>query len=36
VGWGQQSWDEMFFGQVYYKYLEQSRYHQGELVSTLD
>jgi hypothetical protein len=28
VPWGQQSWDEMFFGQVYYKYVDQSRYHQ--------
>ncbi|ALO45848.1 redoxin domain-containing protein [Pseudohongiella spirulinae] len=26
VGWGDQSWDEMFFGQVYYKYVDQSRY----------
>jgi len=35
VGWGQQSWDEMFFGQVYYKYVDQSRYHEGpQLVSS--
>lgn len=26
VGWGDQSWDEMFFGQVYYKYVDQNRY----------
>jgi len=24
VPWGDQSWDEMFFGQVYWKYLDQS------------
>ncbi len=24
VPWGQQSWDEMFFGQVYWKYVDQS------------
>lgn len=30
VPWGDQSWDEMFFGQVYYKYKDQSRYHQDE------
>lgn len=35
VGWGQQSWDEMFFGQVYYKYVDQSRYHEEpQLVSS--
>ena len=27
VPWGDQSWDEMFFGQVYYKFVDQSRYH---------
>lgn len=27
VPWGDQSWDEMFFGQVYYKFADQSRYH---------
>jgi hypothetical protein len=26
VPWGDQSWDEMFFGQVYYKFVDQSRY----------
>lgn len=26
VAWGDQSWDEMFFGQVYFKYVDQSRY----------
>jgi len=26
VPWGDQSWDEMFFGQVYFKYADQSRY----------
>jgi len=26
VPWGDQSWDEMFFGQVYYKFADQSRY----------
>lgn len=26
VPWGDQSWDEMFFGQVYWKYVDQSRY----------
>lgn len=26
VGWGDQSWDEMFFGQVYFKYVDQNRY----------
>lgn len=26
VPWGDQSWDEMFFGQVYWKYADQSRY----------
>ncbi len=38
VPWGQQSWDEMFFGQVYYKYVDQSRYQEEEprLVSSRD
>jgi hypothetical protein len=27
VPWGDQSWDEMFFGQVYYKFVDQSRYY---------
>jgi hypothetical protein len=26
VPWGDQSWDEMFFGQVYYKLVDQSVY----------
>lgn len=26
VPWGDQSWDEMFFGQIYYKFVDQSRY----------
>lgn len=26
VPWGDQSWDEMFFGQVYYKLADQSVY----------
>jgi hypothetical protein len=26
VPWGDQSWDEMFFGQVYWKYEDQSRF----------
>lgn len=26
VPWGDQSWDEMFFGQVYYKFVDQTRY----------
>lgn len=26
VPWGDQSWDEMFFGQIYYKFADQSRY----------
>lgn len=40
VPWGDQSWDEMFFGQVYYKFVDQSRYHaqaeqaEGSLVSS--
>jgi hypothetical protein len=28
VPWGQQSWDEMFFGAVTYKYVDQSQYQQ--------
>ncbi len=37
VPWGQQRWDEMFFGQVYYKYVDQSRYQQdGPFVSMRD
>jgi hypothetical protein len=35
VPWGDQSWDEMFFGQVYYKFVDQSRYQaQAESVDT--
>ncbi|MBC54859.1 MAG: hypothetical protein CMQ34_13610 [Gammaproteobacteria bacterium] len=30
VPWGDQSWDEMFFGQVYYKFVDQSRYSAAE------
>ena len=26
VPWGDQSWDEMFFGQIYYNFVDQSRY----------
>jgi hypothetical protein len=37
VPWGDQSWDEMFFGQVYYKFVDQSRYHvQAESVEMDD
>jgi hypothetical protein len=38
VPWGLQSWDEMFFGHVYYKYADQSRYQQGDtqMVTSLD
>ncbi|MDX1492253.1 MAG: redoxin domain-containing protein [Pseudohongiellaceae bacterium] len=31
VPWGDQSWDEMFFGQVYWKYADQSRYATDEI-----
>jgi len=34
VPWGDQSWDEMFFGQVYYKFVDQSRYAQADAVDT--
>jgi hypothetical protein len=37
VPWGLQSWDEMMFGQVYYKFVDQSRYQdqeEGQLVSS--
>jgi len=35
VPWGDQSWDEMFFGQVYYKFVDQSRYAaQSEVAET--
>ncbi len=37
VPWGLQSWDEMFFGQVYWKYADQSRYQEEpQLVSSTD
>lgn len=29
VPWGQQSWDEMFFGAVSWKWADQSQYHSG-------
>jgi len=35
VPWGDQSWDEMFFGQVYYKFADQSRY-QAQTDGTVD
>ncbi|MEX0740254.1 MAG: hypothetical protein WD071_13005 [Pseudohongiella sp.] len=36
VPWGDQSWDEMFFGQVYYKFVDQGRYAvtEGETVDS--
>jgi hypothetical protein len=30
VPWGLQSWDEMMFGQVYYKFVDQSRYQENQ------
>ncbi len=36
VPWGDQSWDEMFFGQVYYKFVDQSRYAAEATVQEAD
>ena len=36
VPWGDQSWDEMFFGQVYYKFVDQSRYQTAQSDDVVD